>query len=139
MTVFYVVLAGTLGCVCRFGIEEVVERQVLSHRPYATMFINALGASIAGFVVFGSSHWTSAHHVESIQLIRDQPYLLAGFCGGFTTFSSAIAIPLIDWQRGRRWRATTLIALTPILCILGFWLGEQLVSVVLSYPPMPRR
>ena len=137
-----IVMMGTLGCLARWSIEEVVERRVLSHRPYATMMVNALGALITGFVVYASYHgvvqsistsspdglWT-VNHVGSRWFASASPWLLTGFCGGFTTFSSAIAIPYLDWRGGRRYRAAILIGATPMLCLLGFWVGELATRV----------
>jgi CrcB protein len=134
-----IVLFGTVGCLARWAVEEVIERRVLSHRPYATMAVNVLGALIAGFVVFASASVTSlvpTHHSTAFATLYGSrwmatwsPELLTGFCGGFTTFSSAIAIPYLDWRHGQRARAAVLILATPALCILGYWLGELLTHL----------
>jgi fluoride ion exporter CrcB/FEX len=144
MSMFFIVLAGTGGCCARWGIEEIVERRVLSHRPFATMFINAFGCLIAGFVAFGAYHFINNVHTDigsgpfvlqptpsygAKWLLTATPYLLTGFCGGFTTFSSALAIPYLDWSRGNRARAASLLMLTPVLCVLGYWIGELLTHL----------
>jgi CrcB protein len=128
MTTLLIVIAGTLGCVVRWTIEEVVERRVLRHRAYATMAVNIFGALLTGFVVYKGLHsnWTVSaflhfqHHTE--------PILLTGFCGGFTTFSSALAIPYLDWQRGSRLRAAVLVGATPLLCVLSYLCGVGLAK-----------
>ncbi len=124
MTTFLIVVAGTIGCVARWSIEEVVERRVLRHRAYATMVVNILGATITGFVIyFGTHSLTNVSQFVTFQE-RTQPIVLTGFCGGFTTFSSALAIPYLDWRRGARVRAVVLIAATPLLCVVGYLVGE---------------
>ncbi len=142
MKLTLIVLFGSLGCLARWAIEEVVERRVLSHRPYATMAVNVVGATISGFVFLGGVTLTvlslNSLHPGTVPLVTSSgsltlsnwsPYLLTGFCGGFTTFSSAIAIPYLDWRHGQRLRGAVLIGATPLLCLLGFWLGETLTHI----------
>jgi len=138
-----IVVMGAVGCVARWAIEEIVERRVLSHRPYATMAVNAVGSLVTGFVVYASYHSvvTAAaigpgpdglnfiQHVGSHGVTSAAPWLLTGFCGGFTTFSSAIAIPYLDWRGGRRLRAGVLVGLTPVLCVVGYYVGGLLTRI----------
>jgi CrcB protein len=123
MTAIVIGLFGALGCLARWGIEEVVERRDLSHRAYATMFINVAGTFVVGFLTWAVYSTTQQ---ASFLPNRTAPYLITGFCGGFTTFSSAIAIPAIDWSDGSRLRAVILVGVTPLLCVVGFWIGITL-------------
>jgi fluoride exporter len=134
-----IVIMGVLGCVARWTIEEIVERRDLARRPYATMAVNAVGSLIAGFVVFGSLHGVvsgtdGAGAAEAVTrspalgahlLTSASPWLLTGFCGGFTTYSSALAIPYLDWRGGRRSRGVILVVATLGLCLVGYWAGES--------------
>lgn len=143
MKLFLIVIFGAVGCSARWAIEEVIERRVLSHRPYATLAVNATGALIAGFVVFASLSVTAtapwhgslaaavvSPSYGSATMARWSPYLLTGFCGGFTTFSSAIAIPYLDGHHGQLRRAGFLILAAPLLSIVGYWVGELLTHAV---------
>lgn len=115
-----VVLLGAVGCVLRWGIEEGVERWVLKFRPFATMLVNLLGCAIAGWF-FARSHTSWSSHASTIN--RDA---LTGFCGGFTTFSSALAIPTLLYTDGHRMRAVLLIVGTALGAVGSFWLGQRL-------------
>lgn len=69
-------LAGSAGAVCRYLISGWVQRGSMSGRPVGTLVVNILGAFGLGLVVGAGS-------VESMATI-----VLAGFFGGFTTFST---------------------------------------------------
>ena len=140
MTTLLIVLAGACGCVARWSIEQLVHRWHPQWRSWATLSINAVGAAIAGFVIFASYRSLldpgtvgATNPVGLVQLSTYgthemstlSPYLLTGFCGGFTTFSSAIALPYLEWRHGARLRTVANIALTPVLCFVGFAAGEM--------------
>ena len=123
MTLLLTALFGASGCLARWGVEEAAQRRAIVARPFATMWVNVSGAAISGFFIFViERNSTYSPHLQ--QFVHH--YVLTGFCGGFTTFSSALAIPYLDWRMGHRLRAATLVAATPLLCILGFWIGELL-------------
>jgi fluoride ion exporter CrcB/FEX len=92
------------------------------------MGINILGSTVTGFVVYlaVNSSW-NLQQLHSFAL-HTEPIVVTGFFGGFTTFSSALAIPYLDWRRGERRRAALLIGTTPLLCIAGFLIGEALTK-----------
>lgn len=74
-------LAGAMGAVTRFGLDFAIKQRWRSPFPWATVIINVSGSLLlgvlAGIVLFdgGSPAW--------------QTVLGTGFCGGFTTFSTA--------------------------------------------------
>ena len=118
MTLVLVTAFGALGCVVRYLIEYVVRRHHPTVRPWGTAGANIMGCFLAGMIVYGLSSPLDAHW-HSI--------LLTGFCGGLTTFSSAIAIPAL-LSREHHWRyAVSLAVLTPLLCGAGFALGALFV------------
>jgi CrcB protein len=120
---------GAIGCLARWSVEEVVERQDLAHRAYATMAVNVFGSLIAGFVAYGAMRGSDSPGSAASWLQSAQPWLLTGFCGGFTTYSSAIAIPYLDYRGGRRSRGVWLIAGTLALCLIGFWFGDVVLRL----------
>lgn len=116
MTVAWMIVAGGIGSVLRWAIEEVVERRRLAYRPYATMAVNAIGCLIAA-AVSNAASLTSAAHAT---------IYLTGFCGGFTTFSSALAIPTIKWTDGNRVSSSVILVGTPLACVAFFAIGLAL-------------
>jgi CrcB protein len=74
-------LAGGLGAGTRFVLDGVIRARVASQFPWATMLINVTGSLLlgvlAGLVLFHGSAATARLVIGT------------GFCGGYTTFSTA--------------------------------------------------
>ncbi|KAA0097837.1 fluoride efflux transporter CrcB [Mycolicibacterium sp. P1-18] len=81
MIVVLTLLAGAAGAVARFMLDSSVKRRWTSAFPWATVIINVTGSLLlgvlAGLVLFGG------------QPTVWQTVLGTGFCGGYTTFSTA--------------------------------------------------
>lgn len=81
MTVVPLVVAGGLGAACRFAVDSAIRSRVAGRFPWATVVINVTGSLALGVLV-------------GLVLHRGAPTALAavagtGFCGGYTTFSTA--------------------------------------------------
>lgn len=77
----WVGLAGSAGTVLRFVVDGTVTHRVAGRLPLGTMAVNVSGSLLLGFVV-------------GLVVFRGQPALWqtvagTGFCGGYTTFSTA--------------------------------------------------
>ena len=74
-------LAGGLGTLARYGLSEAIQSRHHQPFPWGTFAVNALGCLLYG-LVFGLAE-------RRLMLSPEQRlYLLVGFMGGFTTFSS---------------------------------------------------
>jgi CrcB protein len=117
MTLFLVSVFGAVGCVVRYVFEYLVRRNHPTSRPWATVAANALGTGIAGY---------AAYRLIGSADAQMRTIVLTGFCGGLTTFSSALAVPAI-LQREHHWGyAAALITTTPLFCTGMFVLGMSL-------------
>jgi CrcB protein len=117
MTLLAVCLAGAVGCVVRYLAEYAVRRHHPTLRPWATAGANALGCLVAGW---------GAYQLVAASDATWRTVVLTGFCGGLTTFSSALAIPAI-LQREHHWGyAASLVVATPLLCAGAFAVGMAL-------------
>jgi fluoride exporter len=114
MTLLLVTFAGAVGCVLRYLLEYLVRRNHPTSRPWATVAANALGTGIAGY---------AAYRLIGTADVQIRTIVLTGFCGGLTTFSSALAVPAI-LQREHHWGyAVALLTTTPLLCSGMFVVG----------------
>jgi fluoride exporter len=77
-----VIIGGGIGSAARFGLSTWVNQfmQVKSVFPYGTLTVNLAGSFLAG-LVWGLS-------TETTMKPETRIFLLVGFMGGFTTFSS---------------------------------------------------
>lgn len=92
MTVLLAVLFGGFGAASRFVCDGLIRTLLGRNFPWATMIINVIGSFILGAITAYALHHTAA----AIKLI-----IGTGFCGGFTTFSTASfeAVRLIEERR----------------------------------------
>jgi len=77
-----VLIGGAIGSVSRFALSTCVNQvmQVKSIFPYGTLAVNMIGSFLAG-VVWGVS-------TETTMKPEIRIFMMVGFMGGFTTFSS---------------------------------------------------
>ncbi|MDR0413665.1 MAG: fluoride efflux transporter CrcB [Dysgonamonadaceae bacterium] len=83
-------LGGGIGSMLRFGVSCLVAKAGSSF-PYATLLVNLLGCFLIGLAAGLSSKGLSAEL---------RALLMAGFCGGFTTFSAFSSENLQLYQAG---------------------------------------
>lgn len=93
MTALLVGLCGGLGAIARFLVDTGVRRTWPTVFPVATVLINVTGSFALGAVTAAVSQ----------QAAPDVVRLAAGvgFCGGYTTFSTAM-VETVGLARGRR-------------------------------------
>jgi fluoride exporter len=78
--VIYVAFGSMIGGVCRFLLQQFVQRRFLSSFPYGTLCVNLLGCFVIGIVYALANRGGMADNTRI--------FLAAGICGGFTTYSS---------------------------------------------------
>lgn len=79
MTAFWVFLGGGLGSLARFGVSKLTANTA-SDFPLGTFISNIMACAILALIVYilplkSENAWL-------------QPFLVIGFCGGFSTFST---------------------------------------------------
>lgn len=115
MNGLYVAGFGVVGVLARYYADLIGARWYPSV-PWATFFVNVFGCAIAGLV------WALGTEREAIpESIRVG--LLAGFCGGFTTFSAYCLQSLLLVGNGQRWSAALYLALSPPVGFAAAWAG----------------
>lgn len=88
-----VAFGGALGAMLRYGTSLVISRMFDGPAPVATWIVNLAGCLLIGFLVpFLTSRPTSM----SFQL-----FVLVGFLGALTTFSTFSMESIVLWQDGR--------------------------------------
>lgn len=107
-----VFLAGGLGCLCRYLVGLCIFP--ILGLPIATLVVNVCGGFLAGVT---ATKWPQL-----------KPILLAGFLGGFTTFSAFSLECLIMIQNQQILMMFAYVVLSVVLSIGAAWAG-YIISV----------
>jgi CrcB protein len=121
-TCLYVIVGGALGSLARYAVS-VWALPVSRDLPWGTIGINILGSFIIG--LFGTLTLVQGRYpvAENIRL-----FVMVGFCGGFTTFSS-FSLQTLDLIRGGAMlRAGANIIVSVALCIAAVALGHLIAA-----------
>ena len=109
-------LGGALGSMLRLGVSGWIPAGRL---PWGTMAANLAGSLLIGWllgrigpVTEENQHW--------------QAFLVVGFCGGFTTFSSFSWQTLEQLRTGQVATAALHVVGSVAVCLLGTWFGWRL-------------
>ena len=89
------VIAGSAGTLCRYGLSGLVQSGVGARFPWGTLVVNVSGCLLAG-LLFGlfESRWGLSGEARTIVFI--------GFLGAFTTFSGFM-LETTELARDAQW------------------------------------
>jgi fluoride exporter len=110
---------GILGCWARYGMTNLVHVIYGRDFPYATLSINVIGSLLMGFVFVG----TLERFTVSPPL---RTGILAGFIGGYTTFSTFEMEVLLLVQQGSPLKALFYTALSVIIGFVAVFSGTYI-------------
>jgi len=110
----WVAAGGILGTLARYGMDQVFPPPQIAHPafPWTTFAINVSGAALLGFIM--------ACVEENSRLPRwIKPFAAVGFCGAYTTFSTASVEILILARSGLQSTAIAYLAASLVCGILA--------------------
>lgn len=116
MTVLLIGLCGAAGAMCRFLVDTGVRRIRPFAFPLATTLVNVSGSMLLGAVTAASSE------ADTVRLA-----IGVGFCGGYTTFSTAMYEVATLLRDGRTAYAMSHLVGSPVLCVLAAATGYAVV------------
>ncbi|MGK2350409.1 fluoride efflux transporter FluC [Cutibacterium sp. V947] len=121
MTMLWICLAGGLGAVTRLLLDLCISSRLSAPVPVGTLVINVVGSLLLGFITA-----VALGDVGFSQHLKGP--LGTGFCGGFTTFSTA-SVETARTASGRGVNVAGLhclgMAIAGVLAaILGLFLGS---------------
>jgi CrcB protein len=109
VVILAVFLGGGLGSVCRYLLGAAIQERAHSGFPFGTLAVNVIGCLAIGAIA------KFFLHAQTQPLSRT--FLMVGFCGGFTTFST-FSHETVGLVQGGRWLAgMTYAALSLGLCV----------------------
>jgi CrcB protein len=123
MTYLWVAIGGALGSVARFWCSGFVAQTVGGTFPWGTMLVNVVGSFVIGF--FGTLTGPDGRFLVAPDA---RTFVMVGFCGGYTTFSS-FSLQTLTLAYESEWlEAGGNILLSVVLCLLSVWLGHLAAS-----------
>ena len=119
MTYLLVGAGGALGAMGRHFCSEFIDSHVHSF-PLGTLFVNVMGSFLIGVI--------TAYVIFRTGLQNWRLFLVTGFLGGFTTFSSFSLATVRLMQNGLFLSAFLNVLANVALCLLMTGMGFYLVS-----------
>ncbi len=118
LAIALIAAGGSVGAVARFVVDGTVRARLATKAPVGTMLINVTGSFLLG-LLYG------------LVVSDGAPSLLmaaagTGFCGGYTTFSTASFETVRLVQRGAYRTALSSMAITLGAALVAAWLGIAL-------------
>lgn len=117
----YVIAGSVLGGVGRYAASVFIPP--VSGFPLATLFVNIVGSFIIGF--YGT---LSGPDGRLFATVRQRQFVMTGFCGGFTTFSSFSLETVRLLQAGMTHTALLNISISVVTWLLSVWLGYAVAN-----------
>jgi CrcB protein len=125
MTTVWVALGGALGSVSRFWLAMTVAQKLEEIFPWGTLTVNVLGSFIIGFTMILTGPDGRLYVPADARI-----FVVVGFCGGFTTFSTFSLQTLQLLRDGDMTRAGLNIAVSVAACLLSVWLGAVVAGLI---------
>ncbi|HOO80908.1 MAG TPA: fluoride efflux transporter CrcB [Alphaproteobacteria bacterium] len=116
---------GALGAVMRHGVN-VGAVKLLGHGfPYGTLTVNIVGSFIMGLLIAIFAHYW--HPSETMRM-----FIVTGFLGAFTTFST-FSLDFVNlWERGSYLYSALYLGGSVILSIAGLFAAMAIVRACVS-------
>jgi CrcB protein len=115
-------IGSCLGGISRYLLAQFIQNKFLTAFPYGTMVVNLLGCFLIG-IIFGLSERGNFSMVWRL-------FLVTGFLGGFTTFSSFSNETVGMLRDGQIWSAFTYISISVLVGLLATFTGISLIKLL---------
>ncbi|HEV2549998.1 MAG TPA: fluoride efflux transporter CrcB [Stellaceae bacterium] len=113
----WVTLGSAIGGMGRYWCSGAVARRYGEQFPWGTFFVNVVGSFVIGLF----SGWGP----DGTNLVDPgiRQFVMAGICGGYTTFSS-FSLQTLNLARDGQWRRVWAnIILSTVTCFIAVWIG----------------
>jgi CrcB protein len=121
----WVGIGSALGGMARYWCSGLVAERWGETFPWGTILVNIVGSFVIGLVA------TLTGPDGRVLVPSDaRTFIMAGLCGGFTTFSS-FSLQTLNLVRDGDWaRAAANVGLSVVLCLAAVTAGHVLAAVI---------
>ncbi|MCK6371612.1 MAG: fluoride efflux transporter CrcB [Gammaproteobacteria bacterium] len=122
---FWIMVGSALGGAGRHALSGLVAERVGETFPWGTLAVNVLGSLVIGFIAS-----ISAPDGRFLVAPVARQFVMAGLCGGFTTFS-AFSLQTLNLMREGDWlRAGGNVLVSVVACLVAAWVGYLLAETI---------
>ena len=118
-TYFWIAVGSALGGIARYWCSGAAARMFGETFPFGTLIVNVVGSFIIGF--FATLTGPDGRVFVGSTM---RQFVMIGFCGGYTTFSSFSLQTLNLMNDGEWFRAGANIGLSVLCCMVAVWVGH---------------
>ena len=122
--ILFVGLGGGLGAISRYLVSLATLKWWSDAFPLGTLLANVIGCFLIGFLMF--------YFLSSGKNSPLMPFLITGFLGGFTTFSTFSYETISLFTDGAITKGLLNLSLTLVFCFLGVALGIFLGRLIFN-------
>ncbi|MEO8112280.1 MAG: fluoride efflux transporter CrcB [Ginsengibacter sp.] len=115
-------IGSCIGGICRYLLSMFIQNKFLSAFPYGTLSVNIIGCLLIG-IVFGISE-------RSLLGVEWRMFMVTGYLGGFTTFSSFSNETIALIRDGQYWPAFTYVGISVVVGLLATFTGISLIKML---------
>lgn len=126
-TYVLVAIGSALGGAARYGFGGLAARLFGETFPWGTLIINIVGSFVIGFFAALTGP-DGRYMVGSVA----RQFVMAGLCGGFTTFSAFSLQSLNLMNDGEWFRAGAYVGGSVTCCLVAVWAGQMLAVSITS-------
>jgi fluoride exporter len=119
MLYIWIMIGSALGGGARYWCSGAAAHHFGETFPWGTLIVNVVGSFVIGF--FATLTDPDGRVFASTET---RQFVMVGFCGGYTTFSSVSLQTLNMIRDGEMVRAGANIGLSFLLCMLAVWIGH---------------
>ncbi len=118
-------LGSALGGMARYWMSGAIARAIGETFPWGTLVVNVVGSFIIGFIAILTAPDGRIFLASTTRLA-----LMAGFCGGYTTFSSFSLQTLNLLNDGEYLYAGANILISVVVCLVAVWAGAAIANSI---------